>query len=63
EGIEDQMIIEQARGAEGHTRAQLEEKIEVPRHTFLLQIFPLYILPAMVAVAGFFVLKLAGCIG
>ncbi|WP_168393108.1 YniB family protein [Erwinia amylovora] len=63
EGIEDQMIIEQARGAEGHTRAQLEEKIVVPRHTFLLQIFPLYILPAMLAVAGFFVLKLAGFIG
>ncbi|MDF7650157.1 YniB family protein [Candidatus Pantoea formicae] len=60
EGIEDQLILEQAKGAEGRTRAQLEEKIHVPRHTILLQIFPLYILPIVIAIAGYFVLKLLG---
>lgn len=63
EGIENQMILENARGAEGQSRAQLEEKIVVPRHTLFLQIFPLYILPVIVAVAGYFILKLAGFIG
>ncbi|WP_345831387.1 YniB family protein [Erwinia sp. HDF1-3R] len=62
EGIEDQLILENARGTEGRTRQQLEEKIVVPRHTIFLQIFPLYILPIAVAVAGYFVLKLLGFI-
>lgn len=62
EGIEDQLILENARGTEGHTRAQLEERIVVPRHTIFLQIFPLYVLPIIIAVAGYFVLKLAGFI-
>ena len=60
EGIEDQLILEQARGSEGRSRAQLEEKINVPRHTILLQVFPLYILPIVIAIAGYFVLKLLG---
>jgi len=34
----------------------------VPRHTIFLQIFPLYILPVIIIVAGYFVLKLAGFI-
>ncbi|MDU3077171.1 MAG: YniB family protein, partial [Mixta calida] len=42
------------------TRQQLEEKIVVPRHTIFLQIFPLYILPVIIAVAGYFVLSLLG---
>lgn len=62
EGIEDRMILEQARGDEGLSRQQLEEKIVVPRHTIFLQFFPLYILPLIVAVAGYFVLKLLGFI-
>ncbi|MGE9552194.1 YniB family protein [Erwinia amylovora] len=62
EGIEDQMILENARGAEGRSRQQLEEKIVVPRHTIFLQFFPLYILPVVIAVAGYFVLKLLGFI-
>ena len=62
EGIEDQMILEQAKGSEGRSRTQLEEKIRVPHHTILLQIFPLYILPVIIAVAGYFVLKLLGMI-
>ncbi|WP_343464218.1 YniB family protein [Pantoea sp.] len=62
EGIEDQLILEQAKGSEGRTRAQLEEKIRLPRHTVFLQIFPLYILPVVIAVAGYFVLTLLGMI-
>jgi len=60
EGVEDMLILEQARGSEGRTRQQLEEKIVVPRHTIFLQIFPLYILPVIIAVAGYFVLSLLG---
>lgn len=60
EGIEDQLILEQAKGNEGRSRAQLEEKINVPRHTILLQVFPLYVLPIVIAIAGYFVLKLLG---
>ncbi len=32
EGIEDQLILEQAKGADGLTREQLAERIVVPRH-------------------------------
>ncbi|WP_130834904.1 YniB family protein [[Erwinia] mediterraneensis] len=60
EGIEDQLIIEQAKGSEGRTRQLLEEKIRVPNHTILLQIFPLYILPVVIALIGYFVLSLLG---
>jgi len=60
EGVEDMLILEQARGSEGRTRQQLEEKIVVPRHTIFLQIFPLYILPVIIAIAGYFVLSLLG---
>lgn len=35
EGIEDQLILEQAKGADGLTREQLAERIVVPRHTIL----------------------------
>ena len=62
ESLEDQMILEKARGTEGQSREQLEAKIVVPRHTIFLQIFPLYILPVIIIVAGYFVLKLAGFI-
>ena len=62
EGIEDQLILENAKGPEGRTRQQLEEKIVVPRHTIFLQFFPLYVLPVIIAVAGYFVLKLLGFI-
>ncbi len=60
EGVEDQMVLEQARGADGLSRAQLEDKIIMPRHTILLQFFPLYILPVVLAVVGYFVFKLLG---
>lgn len=60
EGLEDQMILEQAKGNEGHTREQLEARITLPHHTIFLQYFPLYILPVVVALVAYFVLKLLG---
>jgi len=60
ESVEDQMVLEQAKGAEGVSRNQLEEKIVMPHHTIFLQIFPLYILPIIIAIIGYFVLKLLG---
>ncbi|WP_312240460.1 YniB family protein [Pantoea sp.] len=60
EGIEDQLILEQAKGSEARSRQHLEEKIKVPHHTILLQIFPLYILPVIIAVVGYFLLSLLG---
>ena len=62
EGIQDQLILEQAKGAEGRTRPQIEERIVIPRHTILVQYFPLYILPIIIAVIGYFILKLLGLI-
>jgi hypothetical protein len=62
EGVQDRLILEQAKGSEGLTKAQLDAKIVVPRHTILLQIFPLYILPAILIVAGYFFFSLLGFI-
>ncbi|STW84127.1 yfeABCD regulator yfeE [Klebsiella pneumoniae] len=58
EGIEDQLILEQAKGADGLTREQLAERIVVPRHTILVQYFPLYVLPVIVIVIGYFFFSL-----
>ena len=60
EGIEDQLILEQAKGADGLTREQLAERIVVPRHTILVQYFPLYVLPVIVIVIGYFFFSLLG---
>lgn len=60
EGIEDQLILEQAKGADGLTREQLAERIVVPRHTILVQYFPLYVLPVIVIVIGYFFFFAAG---
>ncbi len=62
EGIEDQHILERAKGADGLTREQLEARIVVPHHTILLQIFPLYVLPVVFIIAGYFFFKLLGFI-
>lgn len=62
EGVQDRLILEQAKGPEGLTKAQLEAKIVVPRHTIALQIFPLYILPVILIVAGYFFFSLLGFI-
>ncbi|WP_342320933.1 YniB family protein [Kosakonia sp. BYX6] len=60
EGVENQMILEKAKGEEGLTREQIEARIVVPHHTIFLQIFPLYVLPVIVIVAGYFFFKLLG---
>jgi hypothetical protein len=60
EGVQDQMILEKAKGADGLTQTQIEEKIVVPHHTIFLQFFPLYVLPIVVIVAGYFFFKLLG---
>ncbi len=58
EGVEDQLILEKAKGAEGLTREQIESRIVVPHHTIFLQFFPLYILPVIIIVLGYFFLFL-----
>lgn len=60
EGVEDQLILEQAKGSEGLSREQIESRIVVPHHTIFLQIFPLYILPVIVIVIGYFFFSLLG---
>lgn len=60
ERLEDQMIIEQAKGSEGHSRDTLEARVTVPNHTIFLQYFPLYFLPTIIAFATYFLLKLLG---
>jgi len=62
EGVEDQLILEKAKGAEGMSREQIESRIVVPRHTIFLQIFPLYVLPVIIIVAGYFFFSLLGFI-
>ncbi len=47
EGVEDQLILEKAKGEEGLTREQIESRIVVPHHTIFLQFFSLYILPGI----------------
>lgn len=60
EGVENQMILEKAKGPEGLTREQIEARIVVPHHTIFLQIFPLYVLPVLIIVAGYFFFMLLG---
>lgn len=60
EGVEDQLILEKAKGADGLTREQIESRIVVPHHTIFLQIFPLYILPVLIIVGGYFFFSLLG---
>lgn len=60
EGVEDQMILEKAKGPDGQTREQIEGRIVVPHHTIFLQFFPLYILPIVIIVIGYFCFKLLG---
>ncbi|WES70278.1 YniB family protein [Superficieibacter sp. HKU1] len=62
EGVEDQMILEKAKGPDGMTREQIESRIVVPRHTIFLQIVPLYIMPVIVLIIGYFFFSLLGFI-
>lgn len=58
ESVQDQLILEQAKGEVGLSKQQLDAKIDVPNHSFLGQIFPLYILPITVLVIGYLFLHL-----
>lgn len=60
EGVQDRLIMEQAKGPEGLNKAQLDAKIVVPRHTIFRQIFPLYVLPVILIIAGYFFFSLLG---
>lgn len=60
EGVEDQLIWKKQKGAEGLTREQIESRIVVPHHTIFLQFFPLYILPVIIIVLGYFFFSLLG---
>ncbi len=60
EGVEDQLILEQAKGPEGLSREQIAARIVVPRHTILVQYFPLYILPVIMIVLGYVFFSLLG---
>jgi hypothetical protein len=62
EGVEDQMILEKAKGPEGLSRQQVESRIVVPHHTLLLQFFPLYVMPVIFIVIGYFLFSLLGFI-
>lgn len=62
ERVQDQLIIEQAKGEEGLSQSQLNAKINVPNHSLLVQIFPLYILPVIVLVIGYLCFRLLGFI-
>ncbi len=60
EGVQDQLILEKAKGEEGLSKEQLDARVVVPRHTILLQIFPLYILPVVLIVLGYIFFHLLG---
>lgn len=60
EGLEDQLILEKAKGEDGLSKEALEGKIVIPRHTILLQIFPLYVLPLIVVAIGYVFFSLIG---
>ncbi|MBS0852829.1 YniB family protein [Enterobacter sp. JGM127] len=60
EGLEDQLILEKAKGTEGMSREQIESRIVVPHHTIFLQIFPLYVLPVILIIGGYFFFSLLG---
>jgi len=58
EGVEDQLILEQLKEDGGLSKEQLENKINVPGHSFLRQYFPLYILPLIILFIAYLVLQL-----
>ncbi|WP_036769803.1 YniB family protein [Photorhabdus australis] len=60
ENIEDQLILEKAKGNNGLTREQIESKIKLPHHTLFSQIYILYISPIIVGVTAYFILEILG---
>lgn len=62
EGVEDQLILEKAKGEEGLTREQIEFCIVVLHYTIFLQFFLLYILLVICIAAGYVFFFLLGFI-
>lgn len=57
ESLDDKLILERLKGSEGLTRQQLEEKVVLSHHSLFRQIFPLYVLPILLLIAGHFFLE------
>jgi len=62
ENVQDQLIMEQTKDGEKRTREAIESRIDVPNSPIYKQYFPLFILPIIIAVVAYFVLKLTGLI-
>jgi len=62
ENVQDQLIMEQTKDGEKRTREAIESRIDVPNSPIYKQYFPLFILPIIIAVVAYFVLKLTGII-
>ena len=60
ENIEDQLIIEQAKETGGLTRQQLTDRFQAHNHSIFRQYFPLYVLPVIIIVIGYFILRITG---
>ncbi|NHB91293.1 YniB family protein [Photorhabdus cinerea] len=60
ENIEDQLILERAKGSDGLTREQIESRIKLPHHTLFSQIYILYISPVIIGVIAYFILGILG---
>ncbi len=60
EGLEDQMILERAKGEDGRTFEELEEGIVLPKITIFRQYFLLYILPVIFIIIGYFAIDFLG---
>lgn len=58
EHVEDQVILEQAKGEQGLSRTELESRINVPNHSIFRQFFTLYISPIIVIIVAYLVLSL-----
>ncbi len=64
EGIEDQIILEQAKGNESDdVREQLEERMVLPHHSIFSQYFTLYILPVVCGIVIYLILDFSGLLG
>lgn len=62
ESVQNTLILEQAKGPEGESKAALFAKLNVPNHSIFKQVVALYILPIIFIVAGYFLFRLLGFI-
>lgn len=59
ENVQDQLIIERAMKS-GVTKEELQQNVQLPRHTIFTQIMVLYLSPIIVIAIGYFLLKFLG---